>query len=940
MAANSEQIYTGTGLGLVIATSTAEPEDIHELFSPGSPPSRPPRTNIISAREKRMTKVEKEQKEIKSVLSRHNPRASEYMNGLGMEVMAEFLESRDTHSLHQAISFFQNAVELTPKGYLDRDVYLSNLASALGKRVQRNGDAKDAGKVIKYRSEALLGIGTDNLDFVKYISDLADGIHARYSLRGHMFDLTEAFELLQYTLKIHREHDPQHIVILERLAAVYRDLSARTDKMAHLQKSLKYIRHAMSLASKFRSQPKFSHICTLASILRQKYNITGKIRQLDRAIDCSREALELASNDCDRKAEVLGYLGLMLQQRASISMSTVDLDNGIDCTRYALSQISDESPHRTTFLYHLGTGYRDQFEKGGQLQDLDASTEAFEKSFASLSGSLHDRLLAGLGAFQNLVSKEIWNRATDLGDAIIQFLPKLVPLSATRQDLQFFLDNLSGFASLSASVFLKAGKPPSFALEALETSRGVISSRLMDTKFEQPELMERFPDYYKSYKRLRESVSLSTDDEGRFEPRFRDPLPVCPNLQFGSFRSEDIQKRIDQVDQITNTIRRLPGFERFLLPLTQRQIQELSREGPIISLNVSHIGSEAFVITATNFDVIPLPSLQIEGVKRCIKLFASKGNIARRDAALCADDDDVAEYVPDLRTELESLWVNAVRPILQKLGLLSLRPSPSSLPRVWWVGSGITSLLPLHAAGKHDPGSIENTLSHVISSYISSLKTLNHLRRKLPFTIHSHKAEVLVVSMPTSPGHLPLEVTGEVEAVLSRTESWASAVCLERAPKRRVLQALKSCTLVHFACHGALDPVNPEQSSLIVGREAEERLSVKDLDSINNKNFKIAYLSACSTAEIGLNGVADESINLANSFQLAEFQHVIGTLWGADDDAAAQIASLFYPALLRLKDKNNASVAQALHEAVIQYRNSEGKTMEPSKWAPFIHLGC
>jgi hypothetical protein len=195
---------------------------------------------------------------------------------------------------------------------------------------------------------------------------------------------------------------------------------------------------------------------------------------------------------------------------------------------------------------------------------------------------------------------------------------------------------------------------------------------------------------------------------------------------------------------------------------------------------------------------------------------------------------------PKLHSALLNLWNHAVQSVLQALGLLRHDPKPKPLPRVRWVVSGISSLLPLHAAGSHIPGSTDNTISHVVSSYSPSLMALDSLCRKPQFAIHDEKANVVVVSMPTSPRHTPLAVAQEVEAIVTHTMSWASTVCLERPTKKRVLYALTSCTVAHFACHGIVDENNPLQSGLIIGREAEEKLSVADLESVTCEHSRIA----------------------------------------------------------------------------------------------------
>lgn len=75
---------------------------------------------------------------------------------------------------------------------------------------------------------------------------------------------------------------------------------------------------------------------------------------------------------------------------------------------------------------------------------------------------------------------------------------------------------------------------------------------------------------------------------------------------------------------------------------------------------------------------------------------------------------------------------------------------------------------------------------------------------------------------------------------MTHTIFWASTVCLERPTKKRVLYALTSCTVAHFACHDIVDENNLLQSGLIIEREAEEKLSVADLESVTSEHSRIA----------------------------------------------------------------------------------------------------
>jgi hypothetical protein len=112
-----------------------------------------------------------------------------------------------------------------------------------------------------------------------------------------------------------------------------------------------------------------------------------------------------------------------------------------------------------------------------------------------------------------------------------------------------------------------------------------------------------------------------------------------------------------------------------------------------------------------------------------------------------------------MSTELQSLWNYAVEPVLQKLGLLTQEKVPDALPRIYWVGGGMM-------------GSAENTLSHAISPFFPTLKTLRFVQYKAPFSIRQRRPGILIVSMPITPGgHKPLKVSEEVAAITSHTRS-------------------------------------------------------------------------------------------------------------------------------------------------------------------------
>ncbi|KAF8849475.1 hypothetical protein BDZ45DRAFT_537922, partial [Acephala macrosclerotiorum] len=252
------------------------------------------------------------------------------------------------------------------------------------------------------------------------------------------------------------------------------------------------------------------------------------------------------------------------------------------------------------------------------------------------------------------------------------------------------------------------------------------------------------------------------------------------------------------------------------------------------------------------------------------------------------------------------LWDSAVRPVLGELGLLSLHTKPTRLPRIRWLTSGLLGMTPLHAAGRDWGHSDENTDSHVVSCYISTLKALGYVLEQEKAQLSKRKdGAFLGVAMPTTKGMPDLnDISNRLRSIqdaMSLTGTRSLGI-LNTPTKFEVLQKLEDCTIVHFACHAESKSDDPSNSCLYLREDSSgqaEALTVRDLSNITLNISQLAYLSACSTAEKSPGRFVDESITIANAFQLLGFSSVVGTLWEADADAADQLVQLFYNSLMR-----------------------------------------
>jgi CHAT domain-containing protein len=98
------------------------------------------------------------------------------------------------------------------------------------------------------------------------------------------------------------------------------------------------------------------------------------------------------------------------------------------------------------------------------------------------------------------------------------------------------------------------------------------------------------------------------------------------------------------------------------------------------------------------------------------------------------------------------------------------------------------------------------------------------------------------------------------------------------ATNKEMAEALKSAHIVHIACHGIQDPIDPLQSAFHFSDD--RRLTVSDLMGLGLewRHAFLAFLSACETAK-GDHEQPSQAIHLAAAMLFAGFRSVVGTMW-------------------------------------------------------------
>ncbi|XXH00766.1 hypothetical protein Hte_007117 [Hypoxylon texense] len=594
-----------------------------------------------------------------------------------------------------------------------------------------------------------------------------------------------------------------------------------------------------------------------------------------------------------------------------------DLTDAIRNGQDAVEAIPVDHPDRAGILNVLGDSLRCSYKRSKSSEDFDAATAAFGAASSQENAAPIDRIRAYKDLGSLFVDCARWAEASQAFESAIGLLPQVSPRTLPRADQQYVLGGLSGLSSIAAATALQANRTAADALALVEASRCLIASFAMNARSDVSDLRRKSPSLCGEYEKYRDGISRHGSWRGPTATLEKSP------------EDKSLGRSLADLVEVEAKIRRIPGLERFQLPPESDELMRLADKGPIITFNISSIRCDAIIVTPQRIWVRNLPKLTYDDVHTRARSISTR-TMSRRNVKVRVSKKRSSRK--QLKKDLLWLWESAVLPVLEE-------PDVQQYRNVWWVTGGSVGLLPIHAAGDHSEGSLENTISRVVSSYTSTFKALKYAREKIRDESVDHR--LMLVNVPNTPGYGSLNTHHEVEVL---NEKFGGPVTLLNHPGRTdVLENLRDCTFAHFACHGTSNPQDPSEGGIMLVEDGEPvLLKISELDAVNIRHAEFAYLSACSTAELPAGKLVDEAIHLSNSFQMLGFRHVVGTMWGADDHAAGEIARMFYEGLFSKSDERREGelpVAQALHEAVKKFRGLPGNRENIAKWGPFVHIG-
>jgi CHAT domain-containing protein len=384
------------------------------------------------------------------------------------------------------------------------------------------------------------------------------------------------------------------------------------------------------------------------------------------------------------------------------------------------------------------------------------------------------------------------------------------------------------------------------------------------------------------------------------------------------------RKLSDERDSLIIHIRSLPGFEGFLKAQSFNTLCSAAARGPVIIINHCERRSDIIILLCDS-----PPSL----IATPDGFYDRTVDLRDRLSAARKEGLDSREYEEALSFVLQTLYDLVGRPVIQRLRELNV----SEQSRVWWCPTSVFCFLPLHAMGPiRSDGPHKLYFSDLyIPSYTPTLSALIESRKT---GAHSFKKpSILLVAQPDESMPRAWEEISHIQHLKTTVTTLIS----KNATPSAVMERLQDPEhrFAHFSCHGILETGKPFDASFKLYNGG--RLTLLDIIRSRLPSAEFAFLSACHTAEVTEESIADEGLHLAAAVQYSGFRSVVGTMWEMADLDGQFLAKHFYGSLFSGRWEGvpyYERTAEALRDAVRELRRKKRTSTE--RWVNFVHYGA
>ncbi|KAJ6599697.1 CHAT domain-containing protein [Mycena vulgaris] len=858
-----------------------------------------------------------------------HPMKAMTLDGLGITLVTRFRHSGNPDDLSKALSMLQAAVDLTSKDHSSRPVRLDHLGSSLLTRFEYSGDVSDINKCVAVLEETIHLTPDGHVDKPGRMGNLGIALRTRFQQFGDLADLNKSVLIQQEAVRLTPESDlGGKAIVSKNLASALRTRFERLGAVDDLNQSISMCESVVRLTPNGHPD-RASRLNLLGYSLLTRFEKTGNLKDLDNSIFFCRDAVQITPDSHPNKPTWLINMSNGLSGRFRRLNNLSDLNTSVSLRENAVRLTPDGHPDKPLWLYNLADTISLRFQRLHDPRDVGQMILHYSAAARSTTGPPNVRFNAASWWAR-------WARNTDHPSVLeaynfaLELLPELAWLGLSISDRHHQILQAGTLTRDAAAAAIASGQPEK-AVEWLEQGRSIIWGQLLELRTPVDALKESHP---AMADRL---ILLSTKLEGVSSGESQSGTP--PSLQSIAGQSHVYAEKRNK---LLKDIRKLDGFQRFLLPKTMHELTEAAPKGPVIILNVTYSRCDALILMpGLGDEVIHVPlanftSRDIQALAESLgTILHDKGRsdrlVGRREGYV--PPEDTFSHI------LAELWVRVAKPVLNALAITT--PSKeAAAQRIWWCLTGPLTFLPIHAAGIYGEKEFfgSKLSDFVVSSYTPSLTAL--IQGFRPQSDDQPELQLLAVAQPSATGQLHIPGTrkeiNNLEQLAKSSKIPVMRLDENMATVESVQRGMKDSRWVHFASHGVQDRSDPTQSALLLARSS--RLTLAKIIQLSLPHADLAFLSACQTAA-GDKSLQEESVHLAAGMLLAGYRGVIATMWTIMDNDAPQVASDVYSHLFKASPPDPTGAAEALHLAIRKLREGSGGNKSFFHWVPFIHVG-
>ncbi|KAI3335201.1 hypothetical protein F4824DRAFT_160209 [Ustulina deusta] len=325
----------------------------------------------------------------------------------------------------------------------------------------------------------------------------------------------------------------------------------------------------------FQIHRKANLLNSIAPWFATKMMLTGTLDWGQEGITLLREALELRPEDHPERLSILAHLSHILEVQHQVLKSQKDtqaalakLGEALKCGAEAAEATPELDSDRGERCMNVGKMLLSKYILTGAREPAAESTKYFHAVARLDSAPILLRIPAAIQAAWNYLTDSEVFKAHQLLQESISLLPGLNMGMLSTDDLRATLTQISGLLSLAASVALEVKCSPYEALQSLEVGRCIISGFSMSSKSDTTQLRRRDEKLASEYESIRKALVEVALKVNVTDAQWRDQARIQQKWLIQTLAAKEAE------------IRALDGFESSQLPPSQKQLQDMARDGP------------------------------------------------------------------------------------------------------------------------------------------------------------------------------------------------------------------------------------------------------------------------------------------------------------------------------------------------------------------------